>query len=85
MLVDFRHKPTEDDVLMYNYMKYYNIPVTIIATKIDKVSKNSYKKNEKIIRDTLSMVEGDDLILFSAVNNTGKSEVHDKIESIIAN
>lgn len=33
MLVDFRHKPTEDDVLMYNYLKYYNIPVTIIATK----------------------------------------------------
>ena len=45
MLVDFRHKPTEDDVLMYNYLKYYNIHVTIIATKSDKVSKNNYEKN----------------------------------------
>ena len=37
MIIDFRHKPTEDDILMYDYMKYYNIPVTIIATKSDKV------------------------------------------------
>lgn len=36
MLVDFRIKPTEDDLLMYNFLKYYNLPVTIIATKADK-------------------------------------------------
>ena len=34
MLVDFRHTPTEDDLLMYNFLKYYNIPVTIVATKV---------------------------------------------------
>ena len=48
MLIDFRHKPTNDDVLMYEYLKYYNIPVTIVATKSDKVSKNSYDKNTNI-------------------------------------
>ena len=48
MLIDFRHKPTNDDVLMYEYLKYYNIPVTVVATKSDKVSKNSYDKNKKI-------------------------------------
>ena len=72
MLVDFRHKPTEDDVLMYNYLKYYNIPVTIIATKSDKVSRNSYDKNTKIIKDTLNMIDEDNIILFSVVNKTGK-------------
>ena len=36
MLIDFRHKPTEDDKLMYDFLKYYNIPVTIVATKVDK-------------------------------------------------
>ena len=85
MLVDFRHKPTEDDVLMYDYLKYYNIPVTIIATKSDKVSKNSYDKNVKLIRNTLKMVDSDDLIMFSAANKMGKQEVHNKIESIIGN
>ena len=79
MLVDFRHKPTNDDVLMYEYLKYYHIPVTIIATKSDKVSKNSYEKNKKIIRDTLKMVDDDDFILFSSVSKAGKQGVHDKI------
>ena len=83
MLVDFRHKPTEDDVLMYNYLKYYNIPVTIIATKSDKVSRNSYDKNTKIIRETLNMVDEDNIILFSVVNKTGKKEVRDRILEII--
>ena len=83
MLVDFRHKPTEDDILMYNYLKYYNIPVTIIATKSDKVSRNSYEKNKKIIIDTLNMIDSDDIILFSAINKIGKKEVYNKIEDII--
>lgn len=84
MLVDFRHKPTEDDVLMYNYLKYYNIHVTIIATKSDKVSKNNYEKNKKIIRDTLKMVDGDELILFSMINKNGKQDVHNIIIDILS-
>ena len=85
MIIDFRHKPTDDDVLMYNYLKYYNIPVTVIATKCDKVSKNSYEKNIKIIKDTLNISLDDDLIMFSSVNKLGKQEVHDKIEYFINN
>src|SRR5574344_845705 len=44
MLVDFRHKPTEDDILMYKYLKYLNLRVSIVATKIDKIS---FGKREK--------------------------------------
>lgn len=84
MLVDFRHKPTEDDILMYNYLKYYNIPVTIIATKSDKVSRNSYDKNKKIIRNNLKMIEDDEIILFSAFNKNGRSDVLKKIEDIVS-
>ena len=83
MLVDFRHKPTNDDILMYDYLKYYNKNVTIIATKSDKVSKNSYSKNEKIIRESLNMDENDNLILFSAVTKIGKQEVQDMIEELL--
>ena len=83
MLVDFRHKPTDDDKLMYDYLKYYDKKVTIIATKSDKVSKNSYTKNEKIIRETLNMDENDKLVLFSAVNKMGKQEVLDIIEELL--
>ena len=49
MLIDFRHKPTEDDVLMYNYLKHYNIPVTIVCTKADKVSGVKKQKNLKVL------------------------------------
>ena len=82
MLVDFRHKPTEDDKLMYNFLKYYNIPVTIVATKVDKVGSSKLEKNKKLILDTLDLVVGDDLILFSSITKLGKEEVLKKIEKI---
>lgn len=83
MLVDFRHKPTEDDKLMYNFLKYYNIPVTIVATKVDKVGSSKLEKNKKLILDTLDLVVGDDLILFSSITKLGKEEVLKKIENLI--
>ena len=81
MLIDFRHKPTNDDVMMYDYLKYYNIPVTIIATKSDKVSKNTYDKNKRIIKDTLKLVESDNLILLSTVTKEGKQDIYGTIET----
>lgn len=83
ILIDFRHKPTNDDILMYNYLKYYNIPVTIIATKSDKVNKSNYEKNKKIIKETLELKEEDNFILFSSNTKVGKQEVHNQIESLL--
>ena len=83
MLVDFRHKPTEDDLLMYNFLKYYNLPVTIIATKADKITGGKKQKNLKIILDTLDLVVGDDLIVFSSVTKLGVKDVLEKIDSLI--
>ena len=79
MLVDFRHKPTEDDILMYNYLKHYNIPVTIIATKVDKVKKSLHEKNKNIIIKTLGIENINDLIMFSTITKIGKNEALDKI------
>ncbi len=83
MLVDFRHKPSEDDVLMYNFLKYYNLPVTIIATKSDKVGGSKKQKSLKLILDTLDLVVGDDLVVFSSTTKLGVKEVHKKIESLL--
>ena len=83
MLIDFRHKPTEDDQLMYNFLKYYNIPVTVVATKVDKVGNSKLEKNKKIILDTLDLVVGDDLVLFSSVTKLGKEAILNKIEDLI--
>ncbi len=78
LLIDFRRKPTEDDIMMYNYLKYYNIPVTIICTKIDKVSKNNHEKNKNIIKRELN-INDDSIILFSSITKAGREETYNEI------
>ena len=75
MITDGRNKPTENDVLMYNYLKYYNIPVTIIANKYDKISVNNREKTLKNITNILKLNEDDKIIYFSSVNKKGRDEV----------
>ena len=83
MLVDFKIKPTEDDLLMYNFLKYYNVPVTVVATKADKVTGSKKQKNLKTIIDTLDLVVGDDLVVFSSVTKLGVKEVIKRIEDCL--
>ena len=78
MLIDFRHKPTEDDILMYKYLKHYNIPVSIVCTKLDKVKKSAHEKQLNLISKTLDVAK-QELILFSSVTKTGKQEVYSKL------
>lgn len=83
MLVDFRIKPTQDDLLMYNFLKYYNLPVTIVSTKVDKVSRNDRDKQIKLITEELNIREDDKLVLFSIKTKLGKSEIHNEMENIV--
>ncbi len=83
MLIDFRHKPSSDDIMMYNFLKYYKIPVTIIATKSDKIGITKHQTQRNMILSNLELGVGDDFIVFSNVNKEGKSEVYEKIERII--
>ena len=84
MLVDYRHKPTEDDVLMYNFLKYYNLNIQIVATKYDKVSKNARIKQDKLIKDTLKLAEGEEFIPFSTITKKGKEDIYNIISGYIA-
>lgn len=83
MLVDFRMKPTENDVLMYQFLKYYNIPVTLVLTKADKVSTSKKERNLKVIKDTINLAVGDDLVLFSNVTKQGKDEILKILENFV--
>ena len=75
LLIDYRHKPTEDDCLMYDFLKYYNLDITIIATKYDKISKNNRIKQDKLINDTLKIGESDTVITFTTVTKKGRNEI----------
>lgn len=83
MLIDFRIKPTQDDLLMYNFLNYHNLPVTIVATKVDKVSKNDREKQVNLIKDELNLKEGDNLVLFSSRTKLGKSDIQNEISEIV--
>ena len=83
MLIDFRHKPMEDDLLMYNFLKYYNLPVTVVATKADKVTGSKKEKNLKTILETLDLVVGDDLVVLSSVTELGVKDVIKKIAGLV--
>ena len=83
MLIDFRHKPSSDDLMMYNFLKHYELPVTVVATKIDKIGITSQQKQRSLILDELDLVVGDDFVMFSNVTKLGKDEVYKKIKRTI--
>ncbi len=75
MLVDARHLPSDDDMSMLEYARYYNIPVCIIATKIDKVKPSRRHAMIKSIKAALALTEDEILIPFSAQTKEGVDEV----------
>lgn len=83
LLIDYRHKPTEDDILMYEFLKFYKLKVQIIATKFDKIKKNARERQNKIIREALKLPESEEFITFSTVSKKGREEVYEVIEKLI--
>ncbi len=75
LLVDYRHKPTEDDLLMFNFMKYYKLNVTIVATKYDKVKQSERSKIEKVLKESFELGENDNIVYFSSMTRKGKEEI----------
>ena len=79
LIVDYRHAPTRDDISMYEYAKYYEIPVIVVATKEDKLKRNDLNKNEKIIKDKLNFDPNDSFVRFSSITKKGVNELWDII------
>lgn len=85
LLVDCRHKPSEDDIIMYKWIKHYNYDTVVIATKIDKLTKNELQKSLKLIKDTLELKPTDELLTFSSLKKKGKEELLEVIEHTLTN
>ncbi|MCD2255247.1 YihA family ribosome biogenesis GTP-binding protein [Lactobacillus sp. CC-MHH1034] len=75
LLVDARHEPTEDDFNMYNYLKYYDLPVLVVATKVDKIKRSQHNKQTKIIKQKLQFDPSDQFVFFSAETKVGHDEI----------
>ncbi len=81
LLIDYRHKPSDSDLMMYDFLKYYNLPVTVVCTKYDKVKKSAKEKQNKLINDTLDIALDDEIINFSSVTKVGKESIQNTIKS----
>ncbi len=79
-LVDSRHAPTQLDQQMIEFIHYYQFPLLVVGTKIDKIPRSRRNQSESVIRKTLQLTADDQLVLFSAVDRTGKDDVWRWIE-----
>lgn len=82
LLVDCRHKPTGDDIMMYEWVKHYGYDIAIVATKSDKLTKNELVKSEKLIRETLKLEKEKRIFYFSSLTKKGKEELLDNLFDI---
>ena len=81
ILVDIRHEPKEDDVLMLDFVRHYGIPVSIIATKSDKVTRNDAAISKRTIKSKMKL-EGERILPISALKKTGVEEIWNHVLEI---
>lgn len=84
MIIDGRMKATENDLIMYNYLKHYDINVTVVATKYDKIKPKDRDKTFKSVKNSLNLVEGDNLVYFSSITKKGREEIYGIIDSTLS-
>ncbi len=80
LLIDIRHKPTENDVQMYRWILSNGFSPVIVATKADKIKRSQLQKQIQLIQKTLKVIEGVPIVPFSSVTKAGREEIWELIE-----
>ena len=83
LLVDSRHKIMEDDLLMFNFIKYHNLDDTIVATKCDKLKQSDRAKLDSKFNEAFELASNDNIVYFSSVTKEGKDMVHKIIDECL--
>ena len=83
LLVDSRHKIMEDDLLMFNFIKYHNLDVTIVATKCDKLKQSDRAKLDSKFNEAFELANNDNIVYFSSVTKEGKDMIHKIIDECL--
>jgi len=81
-LVDIRHEPTQEDVMMIEYLRHYDIPFSVIATKADKLSKAQRSRSIPVICRKL-VVQPWEILTYSSEDLTGREALLEKIDAIL--
>lgn len=83
LLIDIRHEPGKNDVMMYEWLRHYGYDIIIAATKSDKINRSQIPKHLSVIRKTLGLQPGDVLIPFSGEKKTGVQELWAEIDRFL--
>ena len=76
LIVDIRHKPTENDRVMHDWFRQSGCPEIVVANKLDKLKKSQVEPALALIRETLELTEEEDILVpFSAEKGSGKEEL----------
>ncbi|MEG6584211.1 ribosome biogenesis GTP-binding protein YihA/YsxC [Dendrosporobacter sp. 1207_IL3150] len=81
-LIDIRHPPMESDIEMYKWLIINDLPVQIVTTKADKISKMAVQKHLNIIRNALG-ISNSQIIAYSSTKGTGRQELLDVISEVL--
>lgn len=84
ILVDIRHKPKAEDLMMFDFSRHHQIPVTIIATKSDKLSRSEQIKSIALIKKSFGLLS-EKVFPLSALKKTGGAEIWAHIEAVFEN
>ena len=82
LLIDIRHEPSENDKTMYDWILHNGYEPIIIATKLDKLKRSQVPKHLKQVRTGLNVVEGTQIIPFSAETKQGRDEIWALIDEL---
>ena len=84
LIVDARHKPTENDITMARFFQETGKPYLVVANKLDKLKKSEVEPNLALIRETLGLDDGVELIPFSAEKGTGREALLARVEALVS-
>ena len=85
LLVDIRHKPTENDRQMFEWMNYVGFSPVVIATKLDKIKRSQVEKQLKLVREGLGADADTIIVPFSAQTKQGRETIWDFMDQVIEN
>lgn len=83
LLIDIRHEPGANDVIMYDWIRHHGYQPVIIATKLDKIGRSQIQKQIKLIRTTLHTDKDTVIIPFSAATKQGREEIYELLDGIM--
>ena len=82
VLLDTRREPSSDDASLIRWLETFGIPFLVVLTKSDKISKNKWGTQKKVIKNFL-LLKNEEIICFSAVTGMGKHEILKRIMEVV--